>query len=77
LDWCKNPIEKKRNNTHTHTHTHIYENCNFWLTNFVMVTEMANRVMKQITVYVHEAGAELMYWTERMMRLKVAYCTFL
>jgi len=26
-----------------------------------MVIEMANRLMKQITVYIHQAGAELMY----------------
>jgi hypothetical protein len=26
-----------------------------------MVIEMANRLMKQITVYIHQAGAELIY----------------
>ena len=46
--------------THTHTHIHIYENYNFWLTNFVII-EMAHRLMKQITVYINQTGAELMY----------------
>jgi hypothetical protein len=59
LDWCQNPIKRKRNYTHTYKHT--YENYNFWLTNFVMIIEMANRLMKQSTVYIHQAGDDLMY----------------
>jgi hypothetical protein len=55
LDWCQNPIKRKKNYTHTH------ENYNFWLTNFVMIIEMAHRLMKQITIYIHQAGAKLMY----------------
>jgi len=39
-------------------HTHTHESYDFWLINFVMVIEMANRLMKQITVYIHQAGAE-------------------
>ena len=57
------PKSKKKGKeiTHTHTHTHTYENYNFLVTNFVMITEMANRLMKQITIYIHQPGAELMY----------------
>jgi hypothetical protein len=44
-----------------HTHTHTYENYNCWLTNFGMIIQMANRLMKQITLCIHQAGPELMY----------------
>jgi len=52
---------KKEKKLYTHIHKHTYENYNFWLTNFVMIIEMAHRLMKQSAEYIHQAGAELMY----------------
>ena len=50
-DWCKNPIKKKRNYIYIHTNENYT-----WLTNFVMVIEMANRLMEQIMYSIHSSS---------------------